>query len=162
VGRGVRGAEGERAQGPGGNGIVRALIIYSKRGGIEPLAKAIASSLSEHAVRVDLQEADERTGGPVSAAPYDVICVGSPVLGFWRGEVAADVDATIKRFTRLEGRQAAAFVKPAIFGTGKALRRLMGILERQGAMVQDFAAIRGLAEARAFSRRLENLIRKKP
>lgn len=141
---------------------MRALILYSKSGGIQPLAEAVAASLSEFAVQVDVREADERGTGPITVAQYDMICVGSPVLGFWSGEVASDVDAVIKRCTRMEGKQAVAFVKPRVFGTTKALRRLMGILERQGALVQDFAAIRGVAEARAFGRRLENLLRRRP
>ena len=140
---------------------LRALILYSKSGGLKPLAEAVASGLSERSVHVDLKEADDRAGGPITVAPYDVICVGSPVLGLWGGQVASDVDEVIRRCTRLEGKQAAAFVKPKAFGTTKALRRLMGILERQGALVQDFAAVRGVPDAQAFGRRLENLVRKK-
>lgn len=155
-------APGGRGLGIGVSAGLKALILYSKSGGLQPLAQAVAASLRELSVHVDVKEAEEQGGGPIAVAAYELICVGSPVLGFWGGQVAADVDATIKRCTRMEGKQVAAFVKPKAFGTAKALRRLMGILERQGALVQDFAALRGAADARAFGRRLENLVRKKP
>lgn len=140
---------------------MKALVLYSKSGDVKGLAEAVAKGLEEAAFRVDLKEADDR-GMPIAAAGYDIVCVGSPVIGFWGGQVAADVDASIKRCTRLEGKQAAVFVKAKAFGTGKSLRKLMGLLERQGALVQDFAALRGAQEARAFGLRLESLVRKKP
>lgn len=125
------------------------------------MAAAVAQGLEQAAFRVDLKEADA-SGGPIAAGSYDVICVGSPVLGFWGGQVALDIDSSIKRCVRLEGKQAAVFVKPKAFGTGKSLRKLMGLLESQGALVQDFAALRGAHDARAFGLRLENLVRRQP
>lgn len=122
---------------------------------------AVAQGLEQASFRVDLKEAEDR-GTPIAAAGYDVVCVGSPVIGFWGGQIAMDVDASIKRCTRLEGKQAAAFVKSKAFGSGKSLRRLMALLEGQGALVQDFAALRSASDAKAFGLRLENLVRKKP
>lgn len=140
---------------------MKALILYSKAGGLKSLAAEVAQGLKEADFHVDLKEAEER-GAPIPAGGYDVVCVGSPVLGFLGGQIAPDLDAAVKRCTRLEGKQAAAFVKSKALGTTKSLRNLMGLLEKQGALVQDFAALRGAAEARAFGRRLQNLVRKKP
>lgn len=140
---------------------MKALVLYSKMGELKGLATAVAQGLEQADIRVDLREADDR-GTPIAAGGYDMICVGSPVLGFWGGQVAHDVDGTLKRFVRLEGKPAAAFVKSKAFGTGKSLRKLMGLLERQGALVQDFAVLRGVHDARAFGLRLENLVKKEP
>jgi Flavodoxin len=140
---------------------VRALVLYSKVGGLESLAAEVAEGLKEANFQVELREAEEH-GAPIPAGQFDVVCVGSPVLGFWGGQIAPDLDAALRRITRLEGKQTAAFVKPKALGTTKSLRNLMGLLEKQGALVQDFAALRGAAEARAFGRRLQNLVRNSP
>lgn len=140
---------------------MKGLVIYSRSSGLAELAGAVAKGLRAAAFQVELRAADEGSG-PISAAPFDVICVGSPVLGFFSGGLAADIDLALKRCTRLEGKRAAVFVKPKLFGTTKALRRLMGLLEREGAWVQDFAALRGLDEAERFGQRLEGLVKKDP
>lgn len=140
---------------------MRGLIIYSRSGGMAELAAAVAEGLRAASFQVELKAADEGTG-PISVAPFDVVCVGSPVLGFFGGGYAPDVDVALKRCTRMEGKRAAVFVKPKLFGTTKALRRLMGLLEREGAWVQDFAAVNGRREAERFGRRLEALVKKAP
>lgn len=137
---------------------MRALIVYAADKRLESLAKGVERGLAQAGFKVDLRAAERSGSTPISVAAYDVVCVGSPVLGFWGGQVAQEVDATLKRCTRLEGKQAAAFVTPKLIGAGKALRRLMGLLERQGAWVQDFAVIGREAEGEAFGRRLEGLM----
>lgn len=136
-------------------------MIYSRSGGMAELAGAVAEGLRAASFQVELKAADEGTG-PIPVAPFDVVCVGSPVLGLFGGGYAPDVDTALRRCTRMEGKRAAVFVKPKLFGTGKALRRLMGRLEREGAWVQDFAAVSGRRDAERFGRRLEALVKKTP
>lgn len=143
----------------GGGAVVRALIIYSSTPKMASLAKAVAEGLRAASVDVQLMEA--RAGSDtIVTAPYDLVLVGSPVQGFFGGRIASDVDASLKRCSRLEGKQAAVFVSGGIFGVGKAMRRLMGLLERQGAWVQDFASLNSPSDANAFGRRLKSLIKK--
>ena len=138
---------------------MRALIIYSSTPRLAALAKAVAEGLREASVDVQLLEA--RTGSDtIVTAPYDLVLVGSPVLGFFGGRLASDIDASVKRCSRLEGKQTAVFVSGGVFGVGKALRRLMGLLERQGAWVQDFAALTSPGDASAFGRRLKSLLQR--
>lgn len=140
---------------------MKGLVIYSRKGGLADLAEAVAKGLRSAAFHVELRAADEGSG-PISVAAFDVVCIGSPVLGFFGGAYADDVDLALKRCTRLEGKRAAVFVKPKLFGTTKAIRRLMGLLEREGAWVEDFAAVSGPAEAERFGERLEALAKKRP
>lgn len=138
---------------------MRALILYSGTPKITALARSVAEGLREASFDIQLLEASTGSDSIV-AAPYDLVCVGSPVKGLFGGQIAGDVDASIKRCSRLEGKHAAAFVTGGLFGVGKSLRRLMGLLERQGAWVQDFAALKGAKDAAAFGRRLEGVVRK--
>lgn len=141
---------------------MNALVIYSAQGGLSDLANGIKSGLEATGFRVQLKEAEARGSSPVVVASYDLVCVGSPVLGPFGGQVAADIDAMVKRLSRMEGKVSVAFVKPKVLGVRKALTRLMGMLEHQGSWVQDFAALKNRAEAEAFGRRLHTVVRKGP
>src|SRR5690606_7275635 len=116
-------------------------------GGLSDLANGLKSGLEATGCRVQLKEAEARGSSPVVVASYDLVCVGSPVLGPFGGQVAAGIDAMVKRLSRMEGKVSVAFVKPKVLGVRKALTRLMGMLEHQGSWVQDFAALKNRAEA---------------
>lgn len=133
---------------------MRALIIYCGEKTIRGIAQEIARGLSGVGCKVDILEADLRGSDPISTAPYDIVCVGGPVVGRFGGQIPKELEVTLKRCTRTEGRQAAAFVRPGLFGTGKALRNLMGLLEAQGMQVRDFASLTNAASARNFGQRL--------
>lgn len=138
---------------------MRTLILYSSEGRVPALANSLAKELEGYNVSVQLLQAEERGTAPIPCGQYDVVCVGSPVKGLFGGKLAADIDLSVKRCTRLEGRLAAAFVQPAVLGTTKALRDLMNLLEAQGAWVQDFAALSGQSELKQFAKRLSELKR---
>ena len=120
---------------------MRALIVYSKEGKVEQLAKGLSEVLEKGNCQVQLLEANTNTSGPISGAAYDLVILGSPTLGFFGGKIADDLTEVCSRITRLEGKNAAAFVTSKPFGTTKSLKAVMGLLEKQ-AMVQDFAVLR--------------------
>lgn len=136
---------------------MRALVLISAQGRIEGLARAVAEGLESVNVRAEVVKADPSRSQPMSMAPYDLVCVGSPTLGFFRGRPAEDVQEVLARCTRLEGKRTAAFVRRSGFGAGRALKALMSALERQGAWVEDFADLGNEHEAREFGRRLKNV-----
>lgn len=138
---------------------VRALVLFSSSGNLQQLAKALAQGLEAASFQVDLMQLSSDRSGPISVAPYDVICVGSPTVGL-RGHIAPDIEPALGRCSRLEGKRTAAFVRRGLFGSSKALRRLMAALERQGAWVEDFADLANPSEARAFGERLKSLARR--
>ena len=87
-----------------------------------------------------------------------LVIMGSPTLGFFGGKIAEDLTAVSSRLTRLEGKAAAAFVTPGSLEPPKSLKAVMALLEKQGAMVQDFAALQGQADVEQFGRRLLKLL----
>ncbi len=125
---------------------------------MEPLAKGLAQTLKQGSCQVQLMEADENGSGPISGAPYDLVILGSPTLGFFGGKIAEDLTAVSSRLTRLEGKTAAAFVTSKLFGTSKSLKAVMALLEKQGAMVEDFAALQSKDDVEQFGRRLLKLL----
>lgn len=137
---------------------MRALIVYSKQGNVEQLAKGLSDVLKKGNCQVQLMEADANGAGPISGAPYDLVILGSPTLGFFGGKIGDDLVAVSSRLTRLEGKTAAAFVTSKLFGTAKSLKAVMALLEKQGAMVQDFAALQGQADVERFGQRLLKLL----
>ncbi len=133
---------------------VRALVLYSAQGDLEGLARAVVAGLEKAGFRAEAVRADARSGGPIAVGLFDLICVGSPVIGTFGGQVAGDLGDVVRRMTRAEGKQAAAFVRPRLFGTTAALRRLMHLMEEQGLVIRDFAALRSVRDAQAFGQRL--------
>ncbi len=140
---------------------MRALVIYDPTKRVSQLAEGIAEGLREGALTVELLAASERPDGVIPVASYSLICAGSATTGPFSGKLNAPVEATLNRCSRMEGKPAGAFVVPGIVGAGKALKRLMGAMERQGAMVQDFADVRTREDALQFGRRLQALVRGK-
>lgn len=137
---------------------MRAIVIHDGARRTAQLAEAIAAGLNEAAIKTELHVAQERPSAPLSVAPYDLVCVGSSIVSFFGGRISDAIDATVRQCSRMEGKTVAAFVAPRLFGTTKALRRLMEALERQGAIVRDFSSPRSRGEAAAFGRRLESLL----
>ena len=137
---------------------MRAIVIHDASKRTLRLAEGIASGLAEAGITAELRQAEERPAGPLSLGSYDIVCVGSAVVSFVGGRISGEIQATLRQCTRIEGKPAAAFVAPRLFGTTKALRSLMAALEQQGAIVRDFSSPRSRGEAAAFGRRLESLL----
>jgi menaquinone-dependent protoporphyrinogen IX oxidase len=137
---------------------MRALILYSKEGRLGELAKGLSGVLRKGNCHVQLMEAEPQASNPISGAPYDLVILGSPTLGFFGGKIAEDLVTTSARLTRLEGKKAAAFVSAKLFGAGKSLKAVMALLEKQGAMVEDFATLQSQQDIEKFGQRLLRLI----
>lgn len=138
---------------------MRALVLYSSSGRLTPIAKGLAGGLERAGYSVQLMEAGQAANSPVSVAQYDLVCVGSPSMGFWGGQIAADIENLLKRVVRMEGKSSVAFVRPGLFGAPRSLRKLMSAMEQQGAWVQDFATLASAAEAERFGKRLQGIVR---
>lgn len=140
---------------------MRALVMFDAAKQTERIAGGVARGLSEVGFEVETMEATNQQSGRIPMGGYDLVCVGSAVTSFFGGQLSPEIDMALRQSSRLEGKSVAVFVVPQIFGTGKALKRLMASLERQGAMVQDFASLRSPQEGAAFGRRLEALLTRK-
>lgn len=136
---------------------MRAIVLFDPANKMERVAMGVVEGLKQVGFDVDVRKASEQANERVSLAPYHLVCVGAPIVSFFGGQLGSDIDMAIRQCSRIEGKPAAVFVAPRLFGTGKGLKRLMAMLERQGAIVQDFAPVRSHQEAVAFGRRLDVL-----
>ncbi len=95
----------------------------------------------------------ENTTSPVSLRPFDLIFVGSQVLSLWGGKISPEVVTFLQGASGMEGKKVVAYVRPNLFGTDKALKRLMSNMESQGAFVIDFEALKSEKEAKELVKR---------
>jgi len=124
------------------------------------LAKGLVRGLEAVGYQVQLLDASIGASSfNIPMSVYDLVCIGSPAVGTFGGEISADIDAALRKAMRLQGRPSVAFVRAKAFGANRSLRVLMEAMEAQGAWVQDFAALSTPAEAERFGRKLEKLQR---
>ena len=137
---------------------LRVAIVYPpKSRKMEAIVEAISSSSKEAGHQVQQIRA-VRGIGIKSLFPYDLVYVGSPVMGLWGGKFSEEIASFIRECSGLEGKKVAVFVIPKMLGVSKAIKRLMALLEKQGSIIIDFRRIRNLSEARAFGQRLSRKI----
>lgn len=137
---------------------MRALVLYGSDRRLGPVAEGVAAGLEAAGVEVERKRLDQTGDGPISTGQYQLIVVGSTSRGLLGGQIPDEVAEAVPRCSRLQGKQTAAFIVPGAFGSSKTLRTLMALLEKEGAWVQDFAALKSGAEAREFGGRLRNLL----
>lgn len=120
---------------------------------MEAVVQAITSSIEAmgHEVR---EVKAEKSARIESLFLYDLVYVGSPVLGFWGGKFSEPLASYLKKCSGLEGKKIAVFVIPKLLGVSKALKRIMKLLEEKGSIVIAFQSIKNLSEARDFGKRL--------
>lgn len=127
--------------------MMKILIVHSKEGKLAPYAEALQKGAESKGHLVTVKEVNDR-GDLVTAHGFDLVLVGSPIVGLFGGKVANDIQPYLNTMKRLEGKDVIAFTTFRLIGTDKGLRKLMAILESQGSMVKDFRAFRSVQEAR--------------
>jgi menaquinone-dependent protoporphyrinogen IX oxidase len=125
------------------------LIIYSQEGKIKDIADGIAEGAKNKGNQVDLISTEER-GRLVTFSPYDLVIVGSPTRGFFKGKIADDLPPFLGNCKRTTGKTTMAFVTPKAFATTRALKLVMAELEKLGCIVKNFASLKNRTEAVAF------------
>lgn len=137
--------------------MARILIIYSNTGKLEEISRGLTEGIESLGHKVDILTTSDRDK-PVSFHPYDAVLVGSPTRGIFRGKIAEDIPAFLKKCKRTMGQLVMAFVTPRFFATGKALIKLMNELEKHGCFVKDFKSLRNYQEAVDFGKKINDLI----
>ncbi|MGM0502551.1 MAG: flavodoxin family protein [Bacillota bacterium] len=128
----------------------RILIVYSTKKDVEQLAQGLKNGFTAADVEVDLEVAQRRER-PISLSKYDLVMVGSPVLGFFGGGIDNQIAEFLKDCKATIGQKTIAFVDSSLLGTTKALRKLMKQLESKGCMVYDFRSFKNLAAAEEYA-----------
>lgn len=136
---------------------MRLLILHTENNTVCKSVSALRQELEKGGVKVDLASLSGAGNTPLSAAPYGVVCVVTEYSGWWKPQIAAEVDSLLKKTMRLEGKRGGAFVIPGIFGSTKALRVLMSRMEEQGIMVEDFDTLGEKRDLDPIAKRLQSL-----
>ncbi len=137
---------------------MRVLILHSGEGKIPNLAQTLQRAFEREGGRIEVISATEAGSTPISSAPYDLVCLISSFSGLFKPKLPSQVHNIIKRVTRLEGKKGAAFV-PSRLGSTKALRALMGLMEKQGVIVDYFSTLGSEADSQEAAKRLARSIR---
>lgn len=136
---------------------MRVLILHADNPKIQKSVLVLQKELEKDNVQVDLVSPSTVGNGPLSTAPYTLVCVASSFKGWRKPQIPEEIDNLLKRATRLAGKRGGAFVESKLLGSGRALRVLMGHMERQGVMVEDFGTLGGTQEMAAIAKRLKRL-----
>ncbi|GAB6099519.1 hypothetical protein JCM16358_13980 [Halanaerocella petrolearia] len=130
--------------------IKRVLVIHSTTDSLKDLVAGLQAGLEKQGARVDIEEVKNRTR-PLNWAPYDLVLVGSPALGFFGGKIDNELKGFLRQCKRTSAQKTIAFVNSKLFGASKAVKTLMDQLEKQGAFVQDFRVLKDYAEAKSYT-----------
>lgn len=131
---------------------MRALIVYSGQSRrMQAIIKAISSTIQNKGDEVKEVKA-ERGGEVTSLFIYDLVYIGSPVLGFWGGKFPEPLASYIKNSSGLEGKKTVVFVTPRAIGATRTLKRIMKLLEEKGSIVIAFRTIKNLPQAKDFGK----------
>lgn len=132
---------------------MRAVFVYSaKDKGLSQITKYMVGLLENAGHTVKTIEVGDVTS-PISLRPFDLIFVGARVVSTWGGKISEEVVNFVQGTNGMEGKKAVAYIKPGLFSTDKALRRLMSQMESRGAFVVDFEAVKGEKEAKKLIER---------
>ncbi len=132
----------------------RILIIHTPDDEIKDIAEGIKEGAEAEGFRAELKNTAD-TGNTVSFYPYDLVIAGSPTHGIFKGKIDNSLKEYLSDSKRTVGQDAVAFVKPRLFATNKALKKVMAALEAQGCIVKNFKAISNHQEAVEFGKNIK-------
>ncbi|TET29826.1 hypothetical protein E3J68_01305 [Candidatus Aerophobetes bacterium] len=136
---------------------MRVLILYGGEGGrIGEVTKVISSTIQSRGHEVD-EVRVENSSRITSFFVYELVYVGSQVMGTWGGKFSSTLASYLRDCSGLEGKKAVVFVTPKLFKAGKAIKRIMNLLEEKGAIVVDFASLRKPSEAEDLAKKISHL-----
>ncbi len=133
--------------------LKKILIIYFDNDKVAQIAEGIKDGAEKNGNKAEIMSTAKK-GKIVTFHPYDLVIVGAPTLGIFRGKVPSEISRFLKNCKRTAGQEAVAFVTPRFFATTKALRNLMGSLEAQGCIVNDFKNFKSYNEAVTYGENL--------
>ena len=138
----------------GGLLVQRLLIIHTPDADLKDIAEGIKEGAETQGFRVDMKNTKD-IGNGISFYPYDLIVAGSPTKGIFKGKIDKSLNKFLSESKRTVGSDAVAYVKPRLFATNKALKKVMAALESQGCIVKNFKAIKNHQSAVEFGKNIK-------
>lgn len=132
----------------------RLLIIHTPDDDLKEIAEGIKEGAESQDFRVDLRNTADM-GNIVSFFAYDLVVAGSQTKGIFKGKIDSSLKKFLTNAKRTTGQEAVAYVKPRFFATNKALKKVMSALEKQGAIVRNFKAIKNRKAGIEFGKNLK-------
>jgi menaquinone-dependent protoporphyrinogen IX oxidase len=133
----------------------RVLIVYSTQKNLKELAEGLKEGFEQKGAKVDLEEAGRRER-PLSLSKYDLTLFGSPVIGFFGGQVDNSIREFLKNCKGTAGQKTIAFVNSSLLGTSKSLKKLMKQLENKGCLVKDFRSFKNSEVAKNYTTKISH------
>ncbi len=115
----------------------KVLIIRSKSNKLDDITKGLEAGFEGKGAKVDIKKVGNQTR-IINFAIYDIVLVGSPVLGLLGGKIDDGIEGFLKQCKRTVGKDVVAFVNSKLIGSAKAVKVLMSKLEKMGCIVKDF------------------------
>ncbi len=133
---------------------MKTAIIYVKGyRKLERMVQVLSQTLQQSGHTVDLFGVNIHEQ-PGSFRRYDRVYVGSPVVGYFRGRIPAELTAYLQKALGLDRAKTAVFVTKRLLGNSKTTKTVMALLESQGSQVVDFEFVGNRADAERFAKRL--------
>jgi menaquinone-dependent protoporphyrinogen IX oxidase len=112
-----------------------AVVYFTPRSNspVIAMAKAIASGIESQGHQVDI--IDGFTDQTRKLIMYQYIIIGTEQIGFF-GKIHDKIGHYLSSQGTVQGKKGFAFVAQKIFGTPRALLRLMSVMEKEGIMVK--------------------------
>jgi menaquinone-dependent protoporphyrinogen IX oxidase len=130
-----------------------AVVFFSgrKREYLRNIAKGLVHGIESQGHHVDLIDGDREVGRKLTV--YQYLAVGTEPLGFF-GKTPKKITHFLAQSGSVIGKKSCAFVTKTLFGSQKALLRLMKRMEHEGMYLTFSDVLTNPAHAEAIGKRL--------
>jgi hypothetical protein len=114
--------------------------------------KALADGMRSRGHLVDIIDAWTEDGFRLPG--YEYIAVAAEGHSFFSGKISEGVSRILCAGSSLGGKKSAAFIKKGGLFTGRRLARLMGVMEKEGMLINWSEVLLNVPHAEAMGRRI--------
>ncbi|MFP4153548.1 MAG: flavodoxin family protein [Alkalispirochaeta sp.] len=117
------------------------------------IARGVAAGIGKAGHHVDV--IDGHTAGTTKLTGYEYIALGAPGVSFFGGKIPPQVREFLSQAGIVGGKKCFAFTSHRLFGAGKVLKTLMGVMEHEGMFIRYSEILRSRSEAELVGTRLK-------
>lgn len=135
---------------------MRTAVVFfggSRRDKTAEVARGLAGGIERAGHQVDVIDGDRDVSTKLTV--YEYIVVGTSPVSSFSGKIDAKISEFLSNGGMITGKKSSAFVLNSLFGTQKALRRLMAAMEHEGMFIRYSDILRSREEAEVLANRLK-------
>lgn len=125
----------------------------NKRDTVAEVARGVVRGLERQGHQVDLIDGERQRDAKLSI--YQYVAVGTVATGLIGGKIDSAITEFLSSAGMLGGKRCFAFVARSLFGSQKALTRLMKALEHEGMFIRFSEVLRSGSEGELVASRLK-------